>query len=79
MNKKNKKKLFEGKNKWVIISTIIFGILGIVALVLGFGIANGFDSVLRWFGSRWAIYIYILAGFMVFVILWLWFRKEVND
>lgn len=77
MNKK-KKSIFEGKSKWIIISTIIFAVLGIVALILGFGFTNGFMSVLLWFGSRWAIYIYIIIGLLVFLLAWVIFKHKLG-
>lgn len=78
-NKKKNKGLFEGKNKWVIISTIAFLLLGIVALVLGFGFANGFMSVLLWFGSRWAIYVYIIIALLLFLLAWVIFKQKIGD
>lgn len=77
--KKNKKGIFEGKSKWIIISTIIFAILGITALVLGFGLTYGFMSVLKWFGSRWAIYIYIIVALLAFLTVWVYFKNKIGE
>lgn len=77
--KKKKKSLFEGKSKWIIISTIIFAVLGVTALIVGFGLTYGWQSVLNWFGSRWAIYIYILIGIIVFLTAWVLFRKKIEE
>jgi len=77
--KQKKKGIFEGKSKWIIISTIIFAILGITALILGFGFTNGFMSVLMWFGSRWAIYIYIVVALLGFLIAWVYFKNKIGE
>ena len=77
--KKDKKGIFQGKSKWIIISTIIFAILGIIALVLGFGFTYGFMSVLMWFGSRWAIYIYIALALIAFLIVWVYFKNKIGE
>lgn len=76
---KKKKGIFEGKSKWIIWSTIIFAILGIVSLIVGFSIAKGFMTVLAWFGSRWAIYIYILLALVGFLVTWIIFKKKIGD
>lgn len=77
--KQKKKGIFEGKSKWIIISTIIFAILGITALILGFGFTNGFMSVLMWFGSRWAIYIYIVVALLGFLLAWVYFKNKIGE
>lgn len=77
--KKNKKGIFQGKSKWIIISTIIFAILGITALVLGFGLTNGWMSVLMWFGSRWAIYVYIVIALLAFIVIWVYFKGKIGE
>lgn len=77
---KNKKKgIFKGKSKWIIISTLAFATLGIFALILGFSLANGFMSVLLWFGSRWAIYIYITLALLGFVVAWVIFKQKIGE
>jgi len=77
--KKNKKGIFQGKSKWIIISTIIFAILGITALILGFGLTNGWMSVLMWFGSRWAIYVYIVIALLAFIVIWVYFKGKIGE
>lgn len=76
MKKKAKK---ESKSKIAIISTLVFLILGITAFVLGYGLTDGWASVLAWFGSRWAIYIYILIGFLALIVVWLWARTKIGE
>lgn len=75
--KKTAKK--ESKSKVAIISTLVFLILGITAFVLGYGLTDGWASVLAWFGSRWAIYIYILIGFLALIVVWLWARTKIGE
>lgn len=58
------------KGKWVLLSLLIFAVFGITALIVGFGLTNGWLSVLRWFGSKWAIMIYVLIVFIIFGAIW---------
>lgn len=58
------------KGKWVLLSLLIFAVFGITALIVGFGLANGWLSVLQWFGSKWAIMIYVLIVFIIFGAVW---------
>lgn len=74
-----KKKLFKGKSKWVILSTAIFALLGITLLIVGFGVTYGWMSVLEWFGSRWAIYVYIIVGLLIFLIAWVVFKQKIGE
>ncbi len=77
--KKKKKGIFEGKSKWTIISTAVFAILGITLLIVGFGVTYGWESVLAWFGSRWAIYLYIIIGLLGFLVAWVVFKLKVGE
>ena len=77
--KKKKKGIFDGKSKYIIWGTIAFAILGIIVLIVGFGMAYGWMAVLQWFGSRWAIYIYILLGFLGFLVAWVIFKMKVGE
>jgi len=58
------------KGKWVILSTLIFILVGLICLVVGFGIADGWDAVLAWFGSRYAVMIYVIVALLIFGIVW---------
>lgn len=58
------------KGKWVILSFIIFAVVGLVALFVGFGLTNGWIETLKWFGSKWAIMLYVLLGFIAFGLIW---------
>lgn len=79
MKKKNKKGILQGKNKWIIISTFAFVILGIALIIIGFGVTNGWLSVLQWFGSRWAIYVYIIIGLLGFLFAWVIFKQKIGE
>jgi len=76
--KKKIKAFIEGKGKWVIISTTIFALIGLIALVVGFGLTYGWMAVLSWFVSRWAIYIYIIIALIGFVVVWVIFRQKIG-
>ena len=79
MKNRNKKGILQGKSKSVIISTIAFVILGIALIVIGFGVTYGWLSVLQWFGSRWAIYIYIIIGLLVFLFAFVIFKQKIGE
>lgn len=55
--------------KITIISTTVFLLIGITALVLGYGLSEGWHVVLAWFTSKWAMYVYVGIGFYVLIIL----------
>lgn len=76
---KNKKKRKLEKTQIIaIISTSVFLIVGIAALVIGFGIKDGWDAVLRWFYSRWAIYVYIAIALLIFVLAWVIHKRRME-
>lgn len=58
------------KGKWVLLSLLIFAVFSITALIVGFGLTNGWLSVLQWFGSKCAIMIYVLIVFIIFGAIW---------
>lgn len=57
--------------KATVIGTVAFIVLGLLALFIAFVIKDGIESVLKWFGSEWAIRMYIGLAFCAFGILWL--------
>lgn len=57
--------------KITIISTTVFLLIGITALVLGYGLKDGWQVVLNWFTSRYAMYVYVGIGFYVLIILYI--------
>ena len=40
----------------------VFAIIGVVSFVLGYGLRDGWDAVLAWFSSKWALWIYAFAS-----------------
>lgn len=74
-NKKNKKKLI----KWgAIIGSAAFLLIGILAIVIGYAIKDGWASVGAWFVSRWAIYIYIAIVIIIFIAIWFFHKKRME-
>lgn len=78
MKLKKRNRLLEGKSRWIIFSTIIFAILGIVALILGYGLTEGWSALLAWFSSRWAIYVYIIIGLLGFLVAWIIYKIKMG-
>ena len=72
-------KFIQEHGKWAIVGTIVFALIGITALVVGNGLAYGWDSVRAWFTSRWGIYVYIIVGFLGFLIAWVIFKMKMGD
>lgn len=76
--KRTYKKARKGLSKKarVYLGTGLFLLFGCAAMLLGFGWANGWDYVIKWFGSRWAVCVYICAFFYLVgaVYLWWWNR-----
>ena len=56
--------------KMALASTIAFAVVGITAIIVGFGLQYGFDAVIGWFASRWAVYLYIALALGAFVGAW---------
>ena len=57
--------------KITIIGTTVFLLIGLLALVLGYGLSEGWEVVLAWFTSRYAMYVYVGLGFYVILILYI--------
>lgn len=55
--------------KKFLILTSVFLLIGLASIVLGFGLSDGWDKVLAWFGSKYAWYCYIAALIWVFVVV----------
>lgn len=70
-NEEKKRKLrhfFKEKKAWLI-GTGTFLLVGIVALVIGFGFAWGWDTIAKWFYSPAAITLYVLLGVFVLIFI----------
>lgn len=75
---KTKKKKLDKATKIAIISTISFLVVGIAALVIGFGIKDGWLSVAQWFVSRWAVYVYIAVVIALFILWWVIHKRRME-
>lgn len=56
--------------KWAIFGTLSFLLFGIACFVVGYGIVDGWDAVIKWFSSKWAIMLYVFIGLWAVVIAW---------
>lgn len=57
--------------KATIIGSSVFLLVGIISLILAYGIKDGWASVLAWFTSRWAMYIYVGIGLWIIAVLYI--------
>lgn len=57
--------------KLTVIGSTAFLLIGIVSLVLAYAIKDGWESVLAWFTSRWAMYIYVGLGLWIIAVLYI--------
>lgn len=55
--------------KGVFFGTIGFLVFGLACFVVGYGLVDGWDAVIAWFTSRWAIYVYIFVFLWVVIVL----------
>lgn len=55
-----------------------FGLIGIACFVVGYGLNDGWDAVLAWFVSKYAMWVYVFAAlYVLFACLFLiWKRNE---
>lgn len=59
------------RNKVLIITSVVFLIIALTFVILGFQLSG--HDVLAWFGSKWAMWFYVIGGlyvgFIVFIIV----------
>lgn len=72
MKKKFLKFVNSKGGKKTLIGTSLFLVFGLACFVIGYGLVDGWEKVIAWFGSRWAIMVYIALGFWVLLCLFLW-------
>lgn len=72
---KNKLKNFIASKggRGVIIGSSIFLVFGLACFIVGYGLIDGWDAVLAWFSSRWAVMVYIFVGLWIIMILWIYY------
>lgn len=62
----------KSKNKITIFTIIVAIVLaiGITCFVLAYGLSQGWAAVGAWFGSKWAILLYIALGCYALFVIW---------
>lgn len=65
----------------IYLATGLFLLFGLACIVCGYGFADGWDKVLGWFTSRWAVYVYVFLGLYAFGVafIWLWTRNTKDE
>ena len=66
------------RNLFLIVSGIII-LVGIVCFVLAYGISQGWDVLVAWFGSKWAVILYILLGCYGIFVAWLLISDKIKN
>lgn len=61
--------------KWYLLAGV-FALIGIASFIVGYGLKDGWDSVIAWFTSKWAVWVYVFAVVYVFVALGYVFWKK---
>lgn len=65
--------------KWIfILSIAAFAVIGVLAFVLAYGFTDGWAAVGAWFGSKYAILLYMCFGLFgaIALIIWAWERYK---
>ena len=63
-------------NRIVIVLSLIFVILAIGFIILGFAISGA--NILAWFGSKWALWFYLFLGIYLLVILYVFIADRIK-
>lgn len=66
------------KNLFLIVSLIVI-LVGLVCFILAYGISQGWDVLIAWFGSKWAIILYILLGCYALFAGWLLISDKIKN
>lgn len=64
--------------KWYI-GLGVFALIGGACFVVGYGLKDGWDSVLAWFTSKWAMWVYVFAALYVLILAGFVFYKKDRD
>lgn len=65
--------------KWLVIGSSAFLVFGLACFVVGYGLIDGWDKVLAWFSSRWAMMVYIFIGLWLILVLYLIYLSKSFD
>ena len=66
------------RNLFIIVSLIVIAI-GVLCFVLAYGISQGWDVLLAWFRSKWAVMLYILLGCYALLVIWLLIGDKIKE
>ena len=47
----------------------VFALLGIACFVVGYGLKDGWEAVLAWFTSKWAMWVYVFAVLYIVILI----------
>lgn len=72
VSKTKKKKLF------IIVSAAII-LFGLFIFILSYGLSKGWAAVGAWFGSKWAILLYVSIGVYALFVVWLLIAEKVKN
>ena len=64
------------RNKIVLILLAIFAALALLFLVLGFALSG--NDILAWFGSKWAMWVYVILGTYLLVIAFILISDKIR-
>ncbi len=78
--KKKLKNIINSKGGIItIISVSAFFVFGLACFIVGYGLTDGWDKVLAWFTSRYAIMVYTFFGLWVLLVLWAFFLARRSE
>lgn len=47
----------------------VFALLGIACFVVGYGLKDGWEAVLAWFTSKWAMWVYVFGALYIVILI----------
>lgn len=67
------------KPKIFLIAVGIAIVIGLIIFILAYGLSKGWDEVAWWFGSQYAVILYILVGLygllLAYILIMDWYKK----
>ena len=64
------------RNKIVLILFAVFLSLALIFVILGFALAG--NDIIAWFGSKWAMWVYVILGLYGLTILFIWISDKIK-